>query len=49
MLLRVSPETLANWASAGIGPRCRKSGRTAVYLRRDIESYIADLFEQEAT
>lgn len=48
MILRTSPKTLANWASAGIGPRSRRSGRTAVYLRSDIEDYIANLFEQEA-
>lgn len=47
-ILRVSPKTLVNWASTNTGPRSRKSGRTAVYLRSEIESYIADLFEQEA-
>lgn len=47
LILRTSPKTLANWSSAGIGPRSRKSGRTAVYLRSEIESYVANLFEQE--
>lgn len=47
-ILRISAKTLANWSIAGIGPRCRKSGRTAVYLRSEIESHVATLFEQEA-
>ncbi|MGP9527058.1 helix-turn-helix domain-containing protein [Glutamicibacter sp. AOP5-A2-18] len=48
LILRTSPKTLANWASAGIGPRSRRCGRTAVYLRSEIESYVANLFEKEA-
>lgn len=38
----VAPKTLANWRSAGKGPRYCKLGRMIVYQRGDLDAYFED-------
>lgn len=47
-ILRLSPKTLSNWASAGEskGPRRVKlNGRTIRYRRTDLQAYINSMVE----
>lgn len=39
-MLRVDVRTLANWRSAGTGPRFTKVGRLVRYARSDISDYL---------
>jgi len=36
----LSPKTLANYASAGKGPRYHRQGRRAYYLYDDVKSWL---------
>jgi len=38
----VAPKTLANWRSAGKGPRFYKLGRLIVYQRDDLDAYFEE-------
>lgn len=38
----VAPKTLANWRSAGKGPRFYKLGRMIVYRREDLDRYFEE-------
>jgi hypothetical protein len=40
-LIRVKPETLANWRSKGRGPRYVKIGRACFYIRGDLAAWLA--------
>lgn len=45
-LLQLSPKTLANWASAGTGPRRVKlTARDIRYRRSDLMEFIAEKLE----
>jgi DNA-binding transcriptional MerR regulator len=41
-ILRTSPETLRYWSWQGKGPRSFKAGRRRLYLRADVEQWIAE-------
>jgi len=45
----VSVGTLANWRSAGIGPRFVKVGHRVRYRRADVEAWIAECTAASAT
>ena len=38
----VAPKTLANWRSAGKGPRFCRLGRVIVYQKNDLDQYFED-------
>ncbi|MBL8552280.1 MAG: helix-turn-helix domain-containing protein [Hyphomonadaceae bacterium] len=38
----VAPKTLANWRSAGKGPRFYKIGRVIVYQRDDLDAFFEE-------
>ena len=38
--LRVHPRTLANWRSAGKGPRYIRSGSRALYRQADLDAWL---------
>lgn len=40
-ILQISPKTLRNWRSLGIGPTYRKYGRLARYDRQDVLHWMA--------
>ena len=39
-ILRVKPETLRQWRYLKRGPRFRKSGRSVLYARKDVEAWL---------
>ena len=39
--LGLSPSTLGNWASAGIGPSYSRLGGATVYAVADLDAYVA--------
>lgn len=41
-ILRLSPQTLCNWRTAGRGPRFRKIGRRVVYAETDVNEWLSD-------
>jgi hypothetical protein len=41
--LGVSPHSLRDWRSRGVGPPFIKAGRRVVYRRADLEAYQANL------
>ena len=44
-LARRSPETVRYWRWKGIGPRSAKRGRVVLYLRSEVEAWLAAAFE----
>jgi len=44
----VAPKTLANWRSAGKGPRFYKLGRMIVYRREDLDRYFDEHLQAPA-
>ncbi|MBU3063097.1 helix-turn-helix domain-containing protein [Nocardia sp. NEAU-G5] len=48
--LRLAPKTLANWASAGKGPPCRRLGGGEVrYPRKDFDAWAQDALDTDRT
>ena len=41
--LNVTPDTLARWAAAGMGPPQVKVGRRVMYRRASVEKWLAEL------
>lgn len=42
-ICRTSPSTVRYWRYIGKGPTSIKPGRTVLYLRRDVESWLSGL------
>jgi len=40
--LDVTPDTLARWATSGIGPPMVKVGRRVLYRRSSVEAWLAE-------
>jgi hypothetical protein len=38
--LRMKPQTLAVWATRGVGPKVCKIGRKALYRLNDLQEYV---------
>jgi Helix-turn-helix domain len=47
-ILRQQPSTLIAWRSLKRGPRFLKVGRTAMYLRADLRTWLADQIVEPA-
>jgi DNA-binding transcriptional MerR regulator len=45
--LRVATKTLRLWKRQGKGPQPRKLGSRLVYRESDVDSFVAELFEEE--
>ncbi|TLK54338.1 helix-turn-helix domain-containing protein [Glutamicibacter sp. BSL13] len=48
LLLRQRPQTLANWASTGRGPRCARVGNRVLYKRDEVLAYVEGLLSDKA-